>query len=659
MWAELFRRIYGGLDGWAFIGYKSNGDFSHKAFRFPGQEDEIEKELRELNKWADVYFCPHLFITGDSRTKDNAHQVACLWIDKDKGDINEIRPKPTICWRTSRGRHQAIWLLKTPAPPKEVEQANKLLTYMGKGDKGGWHLGKVIRLPASLNYKYNPPEQGVVLWDDGPTYDLEELRPDKLPPEENTIKEEKELEELPSTPQDIPSVSSVLQKWGRYIPRSAWDLLNTFPQQDEDWSHNLWKLERLLLESGLSAEETFAVVRESPWNKYERDGRPEDQLWVEIVKAVKEKELTAQQQPKGLPWVGIRQLMHHVEKPHWLVQGVWMDKNVGWIAGVGKSYKSTITLDLALSIASGTKFLGKYEVHNPGPVLLVQEEDPMWRVAHRVQSMALAKEITELNMIADENVFSLQVPTSKQVPLLTSVGGGFMFEDKDKVMAVEEAIDAYRPRMVILDPFFMMTPGMDEYKSGEITRALNIMKQWRNAYGCSVAVVHHYRKGEGDGATRLYGSMALYAWSENTLFVERTHNQSKITRDIKDANTHGNDILVTFDDIDEEYTIMVEEGDVKPMPNILRSPEYTARDKIVAYLSSREASQYTTREELSEIVGTSTRTVSKIITELEKSNMVDSIREGKGGTSKYFARPELLREAKERGIDLSNVVIDL
>ncbi len=650
--------MYGGQSGWAFIGYGSNGDFDHRAYRYPGQEDQMEKELRELNEWANIYFCPHLFETGERRIKSNALTATCLWIDKDKGSLEELKPKPTMCWRTSRGRHQALWLLKTPTPPQEAERVNKLLTYMCKGDKGGWHLGKIIRLPASLNYKYDPPEQGVILWDDGPTYELADLEPTRLPPEDNILTEA-DPETIPPVPEGLPPISAVLQKWGRYIPRAAWDLLSAHPEQGQDWSHNLWRLERLLLEAGLTPEETFVIVQESPWNKYERDGRPEEHLWSEIVKAAREKELTAQQQPKGLPWTGIRQLMHHVEKPSWLVEGVWMEKNVGWIAGVGKSYKSTISLDLALSVASGTKFLNKYEVMNPGPVLMIQEEDPLWRVAHRIQSMALAKEITSLNMVADEYVFSLQVPTSKQVPLLVSVGGNFLFEDKEKVLALEEAIDAYRPRIVILDPFFMMTPGMDEYKSGEITRALNIMKNWRNSYGCAVAVVHHYRKGDGDGATRLYGSMALYAWSENTLFVERSHNQSKIIRDIKDANTHSSNILVTFDDIDEEYEIMVEEGNVEAVPNILRSPKYSARDKIIAYMSSKEASQFVTREELAEIVGTSTRTINKVMGELAEKGMIDSKRTGFGGLAHFFPLPPLYREARERGIDLTNVVIEL
>ena len=389
-WSEFLRRVWGDSTGWAFIAYAGGGQFKHRAYKYPDQLELLVNDAEELNRWANVYFCPHLFQTNAGRMKENALGGRALWVDKD-GPFEELEPKPTICWQTSEGRHQALWLLDGDAPPDVLEQASKYMTYSTKSDKGGWHLGKVIRFPCSFNYKYAPPQQGLLLWDDGPVYSLEDLAPKEQVQLEEAIAKAAE-HQAPKMPRKLPSVTEALIAFGQRIPTSAWELLNATPTREQDWSENLWKLERLLLEAGIPLEHTFVVVRESPWNKYKRDGRPDEHLWQEVFKASLE-EGPLRDRPEDLPWVTLSELIVYSERPEWLVEGMWMDKNVGWIAGMGKSYKSVLSTDLALSVASGVPFLGKYEVKKPGPVLLVQEEDPLWRVAHRVQVMCQQKGI--------------------------------------------------------------------------------------------------------------------------------------------------------------------------------------------------------------------------------------------------------------------------
>ena len=62
--------------------------------------------------------------------------------------------------------------------------------------------------------------------------------------------------------------------------------------------------------------------------------------------------------------------------PAWLVHGMWSKEGVGILSGLPKVCKSWLSLDLALSVASGTPALGAYDVPQAGPVLVFAAEDP-------------------------------------------------------------------------------------------------------------------------------------------------------------------------------------------------------------------------------------------------------------------------------------------
>lgn len=639
MWDKFLQRVWGNTEGWAYLAYSSKGEWRNRAIKYPSQLKLVNDLIEKLKPWANVYFCPHLF-DRNIRQKPFSLPTMALWIDKDDGNADEIQPKPTICWQTSEGRFAAVWLLNKPLDPTKVEQINRYLTYKNtKKDRAGWHLAKVIRVPQTLNHKHTPPQDGFILWDDGPTYDPEDLAEQVKTEEYRELLKEHMDRKMPEV---LPDYATVLKEYGRKIPPAVWELMNTDPSPEEDWSENLWKVERLLIETGLPLEAVFVVTRESPWNKYRRDGRPDEQLWNEIVKAYEEKPPITPDTEKGksLPWVGLKNLLIHSERPKWLVEGIWMEKNVGWIAGVGKSYKSTISLDLALSVASGHPFLGQYKVHNPGPVLMVQEEDPIWRVANRIQRIAGGKHISTTRVqIEDKGVVFEFPPDAEQLPIYVSIGGGFMFRDKSKVEALEEALDLYRPRMVFLDPLFMLTPGMDEFKAGEIVEVLNLMKYWRNKYECAIAVIHHYNKAQnGDGRGRLYGSMALYAWSENSLFVEREGNGIVIDRDIKDALVHDK-ISVTYFEEDEdsdEYNFTVSQGSALGQP-----AQPTAKDKVTSFLRAQPTGTTLFKADVMKATKVSEKTVSTVIDELVEQNCLFKDYHGRGKKMRITIREEL------------------
>jgi len=64
------------------------------------------------------------------------------------------------------------------------------------------------------------------------------------------------------------------------------------------------------------------------------------------------------------------------------------ESSVGVIGGAPKCSKTWLGLDLALSVATGTACLGRYDVPRSGPVLGLSGEDAFPIVRERVEGMA-------------------------------------------------------------------------------------------------------------------------------------------------------------------------------------------------------------------------------------------------------------------------------
>lgn len=68
----------------------------------------------------------------------------------------------------------------------------------------------------------------------------------------------------------------------------------------------------------------------------------------------------------------------------WLVRSLWSEQAVGFLAGTPKSCKSWLGLDIAISVASSTPCLDRFEVEQPGPALVFLAEDSLHQVRRRI-----------------------------------------------------------------------------------------------------------------------------------------------------------------------------------------------------------------------------------------------------------------------------------
>lgn len=121
----------------------------------------------------DIYFCPNAFAEPHRRTA-LALPSRCAWCDIDNADPDAYDPQPNILWETSPSRFQGIWLWRDVSPGDIAEQVSRNIWAKDGGDKGGWSITKMLRLPGTINHKpkYRKPVVTLQVYD---------TRPQKLP----------------------------------------------------------------------------------------------------------------------------------------------------------------------------------------------------------------------------------------------------------------------------------------------------------------------------------------------------------------------------------------------------------------------------------------------------------------------------------------------
>jgi len=192
--------------------------------------------------------------------------------------------------------------------------------------------------------------------------------------------------------------------------------------------------------------------------------------------------------------------------PRWLVEGLWADEGVGLVGGAPKCCKTWLSLDLALSVATGTPALGTYPVPSAGPVLVFAAEDSPAAVRDRLAGIARGRGVTlDTTPIHLVLAASLRLDTAR---------------DQRRLAA---AVAELRPRLLILDPFVRLHR-VDENSALEVSGVLAYLRDLQREHRVAIVVVHHTRKagvGQAQAGLGLRGSGDLHAWGDSNLYLRR------------------------------------------------------------------------------------------------------------------------------------------
>lgn len=581
---EFLDLVWGRRRSWVDVPSKINGHWLPANMRWPADRLAIQRKIAaSVADGEDCYFSVAQF-AGRGRRIADVLATRWLWSDLDRVDpvfLDEDHVLPTVAWESSPGRYQCLWLLTRTLAPRHQTLLNRTLTYAIGADRGGYDLTQVLRPVGTLNYKYSPPSPVELLWcDTDITY-----RPADLLRHLRTLTETLRGSETPRT-----EPHSVGQRDFSELPARARRLLRT-PEQMVvvgERSARLWELCCLLAEADLDKDQIFDLVRDGPWDKYKELNTHEDRLRSDVEKAIQhvarrartprrsddsERDGTPALQPverRASPRSDRRQspppaptprrhvspfvdyatfISTNISAPRWLIEEIWTASSHGIIGGEPKTSKSTAALAMALSVATGTPFLGKYAVPRAGPVILVQEENAPWVVQDRLRKIAAMQGLLPDNMIELEEVEGsghivkhvVRLDFPQEAPLrilnnfgfdLTDIGSG-ADDDSDSSSSLlgdldmlEEEVRREGAVLVVLDPLYLMVGDLNMNHGHELTPVMQWLMALRYNHDCAVAVVHHWHKASSDTKNvrrpgqRLMGSGLLHGWVESAMYME-------------------------------------------------------------------------------------------------------------------------------------------
>jgi|SRR5690625_1510136 len=251
-------------------------------FKWPAEQKDM-CEWADKHSDEDLYFSPMLYTEPSFRTerkhaaKANVIAASTVYADGDEAQPDVYKVPPTINVKTSKGRWHNYWRITDTTDPQTIESLSHSVTAAHREDgvDNGWPLSKRLRVPGTLNTKAGMAYP-VTAHYDGPAYTLAEFAADYEPIESVDVT-------LTELPEKLPTAWEVLDK----VDPDP-ELLHLFqnrPAPGTSWYPLLYRLEVLLFDAGLSPAETFVVCRKSAVNKFERDGRPESDLWKDVQRA--------------------------------------------------------------------------------------------------------------------------------------------------------------------------------------------------------------------------------------------------------------------------------------------------------------------------------------------------------------------------------------
>lgn len=374
------------------------------------------------------------------------------------------------------------------------------------------------------------------------------------------------------------SPKEIFRNYREVIPRGIVAKLAA-KQATGDRSKVLWRLSNALLEAGLSRGEVVVLLEKTVWNKFEDD---RSRLWADVNKAAsarpqvksssarngshssgtRTKAKPPKDQKAKAQWsIPLdRYLAVESRDPQWMIEGLWSDKSHGIIAGEPKTRKSYVSIDIALSVATGTDCLGHFRVIKPGPVLMIQEEISDAEMRKRLRFIAASKGLGgQVHRKGDE----LSVYLPEPIPLYLRNRKQLDLSSNETFQMLHKHITDKDISLLILDPLQLMLGEVDENKASEVRPILYNFLQLKEETGVGVIIIHHYSKASDKnprkGGQRMLGSQAFHGWVESALYLSKNEKyETEVEREFRNFDPMEG-FSVAYVGGNEKYEVAISE----------------------------------------------------------------------------------------------------
>lgn len=216
-----------------------------------------------------------------------------------------------------------------------------------------------------------------------------------------------------------------------------------------------------------------------------------------------------------------------IEPPTWIIPGV-LPAGLTILAGNPKAGKSWLSLDLAISAASGGALFGQLECEQPCDVLYAALEDTPFRLKDRMKRL----------LCGDKPPARLHISTAWPA---TDQGG---------LDHLAEWIEAQEhPGLVIIDTLQMIRPA--GAKNGQIyaedVKALKPIKALADKYKIAIVLVHHRRKAKGAIFETISGSYGLTGTTDTNIVLDRDTSTKNASLHITGRDVGETNFALLFD----------------------------------------------------------------------------------------------------------------
>lgn len=283
----------------------------------------------------------------------------------------------------------------------------------------------------------------------------------------------------------------------------------------------------------------------------------------------------------------------------WLPEGA-----VTFLVAPPGTYKTWLLLDLALSIATGANFLGKYKVNTPGPVIVVQQEDHKSGIASRLGKIWHSRfPMRRPKQLGDE----FDMPDNR-VPIWVHETRSLRLDSAESIAALGEQVAKLRPRAVLIDPLYS-TLSTDDYMASAAEQML-ALKTLRDEYNTSFVIAHHTRKKQDEGRLGAWGSQFLNAFIETGWQIRRAEDSGEMITVLRHHKVSSPLPAITLDWVINDNSYEVKVAGVEEMSDISQA--------ILTALTTKPH----TIQELAEIIKTHRSTISRRLNAMQKDGLV-------------------------------------
>jgi RecA-family ATPase len=297
---------------------------------------------------------------------------------------------------------------------------------------------------------------------------------------------------------------------------------------------------------------------------------------------------------------------HSPSAHKWLVQNLWSHQAVGVIGGPPKCCKTWLGLDLAVSVASGTDCLGRFEVKQQGRVLIYLAEDALPMVKQRIEDICRHRNLN----ITELDLYVVDTPSLR-------------LDLADHRHKLKETLARFQPSLLLLDPLVRLHR-MDENSSADISRLLGFLRGLQRHFSLAVALVHHMAKrNNAQLGQALRGSGDIHAWADSSAYLLRAKNHLRLVIEHRTAAAPQpiSLELVTSKDESAAHLEVIADEEIK---NIDRSIPIT--EAVINALS--DADRPMTRSALRSFLRVNNKRLGDALSALEQCSLVQRTSDG-------------------------------